>query len=391
MANRPAPGLVLREGDLEVLESWLRATTVPAGLARRARIVLLAAQGVANSRIAQAVGVSVPTVVSWRRRYQAGGVRGLEDAPRSGRPRQVPRERVVAATLAPPPKRYGVTHWSSRLLARHLGIGNATVARVWRSYGIQPWRSGTFKYSTDPELVAKVTDVVGLYLAPPDNAVVLCVDEKSQIQALDRTAPMLPMAPGRIGAAHPRLHPARHLHPVRRPGGRRRPRHSRLQAPPPPYRAARLPAPGHARLPRRRAAPGDGQLRNPQDPRGARLAGGQPSRPRPLHPHQRLLAQHGRDLLLRHRPCGHPPRSLHLRQGPQHQDPRLHQQLEPALPPIHLDQDPRRDPHQIPTKNKLTTQDTSAWPILRGWRGGAYPCCLDALISGLWDGESGMV
>ena len=198
MANRPAPGLVLREGDLEVLESWLRATTVPAGLARRARIVLLAAQGVANSRIAQAVGVSVPTVVSWRRRYQAGGVRGLEDAPRSGRPRQVPRERVVAATLAPPPKRYGVTHWSSRLLARHLGIGNATVARVWRSYGIQPWRSGTFKYSTDPELVAKVTDVVGLYLAPPDNAVVLCVDEKSQIQALDRTAPMLPMQPGRI-------------------------------------------------------------------------------------------------------------------------------------------------------------------------------------------------
>ncbi|MFC2599126.1 MAG: IS630 family transposase, partial [Actinomyces massiliensis] len=198
MANRPAPGLVLREGDLEVLESWLRATTVPAGLARRARIVLLAAQGVANSRIAQAVGVSVPTVVSWRRRYQAEGVRGLEDAPRSGRPRQVPRERVVAATLAPPPKRYGVTHWSSRLLARHLGIGNATVARVWRSYGIQPWRSGTFKYSTDPELVAKVTDVVGLYLAPPDNAVVLCVDEKSQIQALDRTAPMLPMAPGRI-------------------------------------------------------------------------------------------------------------------------------------------------------------------------------------------------
>ena len=198
MANRPAPELVLREGDLEVLESWLRATTVPAGLARRARIVLLAAQGVANSRIAQAVGVSVPTVVSWRRRYQAGGVRGLEDAPRSGRPRQVPRERVVAATLAPPPKRYGVTHWSSRLLARHLGIGNATVARVWRSYGIQPWRSGTFKYSTDPELVAKVTDVVGLYLAPPDNAVVLCVDEKSQIQALDRTAPMLPMQPGGI-------------------------------------------------------------------------------------------------------------------------------------------------------------------------------------------------
>ena len=198
MANRPAPGLVVREGDGEVLESWLRSTTVAAGLARRARIVLLAAQGVANTRIAQEVGVSVPTVISWRRRYEARGLAGLEDAPRSGRPRRVSRERVVAATLAPPPKKYGVTRWSSRLLGSHLGVGNATVARVWRSYGIQPWRHGTFKYSTDPELVAKVTDVVGLYLAPPDNAVALCVDEKSQIQALERTAPMLPMQPGRI-------------------------------------------------------------------------------------------------------------------------------------------------------------------------------------------------
>ncbi|GAC86330.1 hypothetical protein GP2_099_00010 [Gordonia paraffinivorans NBRC 108238] len=98
----------------------------------------------------------------------------------------------------PPPKKYGVTHWSSRLLAGHLGIGNATVARAWREYGVQPWRSGTFKFSTDPQLVAKVTDVVGLYLEPPENAIVLCVDEKSQIQALDRTAPMLPMQPGQI-------------------------------------------------------------------------------------------------------------------------------------------------------------------------------------------------
>jgi transposase len=102
---------------------------------------------------------------------------------------------VVAATLTPPPKKLGVTHWSSRLLATRLGIGNATVARAWRDYGIQPWRAETFKFSTDPELVAKVTDVVGLYLAPPENAVVLCVDEKSQVQALDRTQPTLPMQP----------------------------------------------------------------------------------------------------------------------------------------------------------------------------------------------------
>ncbi|GAA3138958.1 hypothetical protein GCM10020255_014930 [Rhodococcus baikonurensis] len=96
----------------------------------------------------------------------------------------------------PPPKKYGVTHWSSRLLAKHLGIGYGTVARIWREYGVQPWRSETFKFSTDPELVAKVTDIVGLYLDPPENAIVLCVDEKSQIQALDRTAPTLPMQIG---------------------------------------------------------------------------------------------------------------------------------------------------------------------------------------------------
>jgi len=107
----------------------------------------------------------------------------------------IDHRKVVAVTLAPPPKRYGVTHWSSRLLGRHLGISNGTVAKAWRDYGVQPRRVGTFKFSTDPELVGKVTDVVGLYLAPPENAIVLCVDEKSQIQALDRTAPILPMQP----------------------------------------------------------------------------------------------------------------------------------------------------------------------------------------------------
>ena len=108
----------------------------------------------------------------------------------------VDRGKIVAATLRPPPKKYGVTHWSSRLLADHLKIGNATVARRGVRYGVQPWRAESFRFSTDPELVAKVTDVVGLYLAPPENAIVLCVDEKSQIQALDRTAPILPMQPG---------------------------------------------------------------------------------------------------------------------------------------------------------------------------------------------------
>lgn len=137
-----------------------------------------------------------------RLRHPAGTA-GLEDELRSGRPRKVDHAALVTATSAPPPKNLGVTHWSSRLLADRLKISNTTVAAAWREYGVKPWRSETFKFSIDPELVAKVTDIVGLYLNPPDNAIVLCVDEKSQIQALDRTAPMLPM---RIGSVEKRTH-----------------------------------------------------------------------------------------------------------------------------------------------------------------------------------------
>jgi transposase len=188
--------LGLRDGDRERLMSLTRSSAVRAGLAQRARIVLLAADGVSHTEIAELAGVSRPTVISWRQRYERSGLRGLEDQPRSGRPRQIDHDRIISATLRPPPPSLGVTHWSSRLLASRLKVANTTVARAWRDYGVQPWRAQTFKFSTDPELVAKVTDVVGLYLAPPENAVVLCVDEKSQIQALDRTAPMLPMQPG---------------------------------------------------------------------------------------------------------------------------------------------------------------------------------------------------
>ena len=203
MANSPAVALRLFDGDRDELMSWTRSTSIRAGLARRARIVLLASEGLANTRIAVEVGTTTTSVWKWRNRYAAAGLAGLTDAPRSGRPKQVDDERIITATLQSPPKKYGVTHWSSRLLASHLKIGNATVARAWRKYGVQPWRSETFTFSTDPELVGKVTDVVGLYLAPPEHAIVLCVDEKSQIQALDRTAPMLPM---RIGDTEKRTH-----------------------------------------------------------------------------------------------------------------------------------------------------------------------------------------
>jgi transposase len=140
--------------------------------------------------------VSRPTVIGWRNRYASSGVRGLEDERRSGRPRTVDRAGILAATLTPPPVGLGVTHWSSRLLADHLGVDASTVLRTWRHHRVQPWRVETFKFSTDPELVAKVTDVVGLYLHPPENAIVLSIDEKSQIQALNRTQKTLPMQPG---------------------------------------------------------------------------------------------------------------------------------------------------------------------------------------------------
>jgi transposase len=193
--SRAAP-LILRPGDEPQLTALLRATTVQAGMAQRARIVLLAAEGMTNVAISQLVGVSRPTVLDWRNRYTAGGIAALQDLERSGRPPVIDDAAVVVATLQAPPASLGVTHWSARLLAAQLGISFASVARIWREWKLQPWRQETFKFSTDPELDAKVRDVVGLYLNPPDKAVVLCIDEKTQVQALDRTSPILPMRPG---------------------------------------------------------------------------------------------------------------------------------------------------------------------------------------------------
>ena len=178
------------------LVHWSRSSSVRAGLAMRARIVLAVGEGEGTSSISRRLGVSRPTVIHWRDRYAAAGLAGLHDAGRSGRPKTIEDAAIIAATLEPPPERLGVTHWSTRLLAKELGVGDATVARAWRRYGVKPWRRETFKFSTDPELEAKVRDVVGLYLDPPEHAIVLCVDEKSQIQALDRTQPILPVRPG---------------------------------------------------------------------------------------------------------------------------------------------------------------------------------------------------
>ncbi len=166
--------------------------------------MLLAAQGAPGKQIATIVGCAEPTVVTWRGRYAERGLAGLADLPRPGKPSPLPeklRDRVLELTLTEPPTSLGATHWSSRLLATALAaegtpISHATIARIWHHFGVQPWRSETFKFSTDPELEGKIRDVVGLYLHPPERAVVLYVDEKPQIQALERTAPILPVAPG---------------------------------------------------------------------------------------------------------------------------------------------------------------------------------------------------
>src|SRR6185312_7553734 len=169
--------------DRAELTRWTRTPSLRAGLAQRARIVLLAGEGVGTNESVERVGVSKPTVIAWKKRYAAEGIAGLDDRPKPGRPAQVDEVAIVLATLEAPPQRLGVTHWSSRLLAQQFGgISNVWIAKIWRKWGLQPWRRETFKFSTDPELEAKVRDVVGLYLNPPDKAVVLSIDEKSQIQ-----------------------------------------------------------------------------------------------------------------------------------------------------------------------------------------------------------------
>jgi transposase len=178
--------LVLREGDRRRLADLARLPGVPSGLAKRAWMVLLAADGMPNAQIARMVGASRPTVIAWRGRYELGGIAALKDEPRSGRPPEIDEADVVIATLADdgrPPERLGITHWSARFLAAELGISFASVARIWRKWGIQPHRIETFKFSADPELEARIRDVVGLYPDPPHNAVVVSVDEKSQVQA----------------------------------------------------------------------------------------------------------------------------------------------------------------------------------------------------------------
>jgi transposase len=179
------------------LEAWTRRRTSAQALAQRSRIVLLAAEGLKNTEIAQRLEINRGMAAKWRSRFAEHRLDGLTDEPRPGRPRTITDEQVdavITKTLEGTPR--DATHWSTRSMAREVGLTQTAVSRIWRAFGLQPHRQDTFKLSKDPLFVEKVHDVVGLYLNPPERAVVLCVDEKSQIQALDRTAPILPMLPG---------------------------------------------------------------------------------------------------------------------------------------------------------------------------------------------------
>jgi len=207
----PARALEVEQNQRKRLQSLAASGKTAQKIALRVRIVLLASEGRANHAIAQALKVSRPTVLLWRERFTQKGVVGLlHDAPRSGRKKAITAQQiqaVVEATLhATPP---AATHWTTRTLAKAQGLSHMTVQRIWQQHRLQPHRVETFKLSRDPQFVEKVRDVVGLYLNPPDKALVLSVDEKSQIQALDRTAPLLPLRPGI---------PARQTHDYKRHG-----------------------------------------------------------------------------------------------------------------------------------------------------------------------------
>lgn len=197
--GRPVPELTLTTEERETLQRWAQRPKTAQALALRARIILACAEGKNNTAVSAVLRLCKQTVGKWRGRFVAKRLEGLLDEPRPGAPRQVSDtqvERVITLTLESTPS--NATHWSTRLMARRCGMSQSAVSRIWRAFALQPHRSETFKLSRDPLFIEKVRDIVGLYLNPPERALVLCVDEKAQIQALDRTQPLLPMRPGQI-------------------------------------------------------------------------------------------------------------------------------------------------------------------------------------------------
>jgi len=291
--------VTLSDEAREVLERWARRPKSSQALALRCRIVLSAPEGESSRDIAARLGCNADTVGKWRARFARRGFDGLHDEPRPGKPRSIGDddiERVIVKTLEESPP--NATHWSTRSMAAATGMSQSAISRIWRAFALKPHRTEAFKLSPDPQFIEKVRDIVGLYLNPPDAAVVLCVDEKSQIQALDRTAPVLPL-----------------LEPDRALGARaaRRPRRAR-------------------------------QLLDPQDSLDPALAHAPPALHAALHAHLQLVAEPRRALVRRaddevdH--AWHPS----VRPRPRRLDPHLDRQLERAATPLRLAQERRGDP-----------------------------------------------
>ena len=300
--GRPMAVLVLSDEERSYLERQVRRRRVARSISDRWRMILHCADGLTNKAVAAELGVHEHTVGKWRRRFLKERIEGLSDEPRPGRPRTLTDEQVaevIERTLETTPA--DATHWSIRSMARESGLSHTTIRRIWAAFSVQPHRSETFKLSGDPLFVDKVRDIIGLYLSPPDRALVLYVDEKSQIQALDRSQPVLPMLPGM---------PERCTHDYKRHGttslfaaldvattgrviGKCYRRHRAREVP-------RLPEGDRPVRPRGAGRPHrHGQLRHPQDRGGQGLAGAASALARPLHADLRFLDQSGRTLVRR--------------------------------------------------------------------------------------------
>ena len=336
--------VVVSAEEREVLERWARRPSSGQALAFRCRVVLAAAEGKSSVEIAAELACNPSTVGRWRGRFAQRGLDGLHDEPRPGKPRSISDEdveRVIVKTLEETPRE--ATHWSTRSMATATGMSQSAVSRIWRAFGLKPDQTEAFKLSADPQFIDKVRDIVGLYLNPPEAAVVLCVDEKSQIQALDRSAPVLPLMPGV---------PERRSHDYVRYGTtaldcRIRPGDQRddsatarggVQALPQPDR--RRPA-SRTRCPRRTR-----QLLDTQDALDPALARAPPPLHVPLHPDLQLLAQPRRALVRRTHDEMDQARQPPLRSRPHRLDPHLDHKLERQPQTIPLAQERRPDPRQ---------------------------------------------
>ena len=348
MPSPVAAAVVLTDDERAQLVAWARRAKSANALAMRSRIVLAAADGLGNTAIAAKLNVALSSARKWRSRFLVDRLDGLLDEPRPGRPRTVADEQVEAVitrTLETAPA--DATHWSTRSLAAELGMSQSAVSRIWWAFGLQPHRQDSWKLSRDPQFIDKVRDVVGLYLDPPEAAVVLCVDEKSQIQALDRTAPIFPMMPGT---------PARASHDYRRAatsslyaaldvasGNVIGSLHSR-------HRAIEF---KNFLIKIDREVPAEYAVHVVLDnasthktPGSQTLAHRAPALRPALHPDQLVLAQPRRTLVRRVDDEETATRPPPIRARPQHRHPRLDRHLERQPQALHLDQDRRPNPRQ---------------------------------------------